>query len=55
MARSSLGFLTAMVLTRESRRIAPMWVLPAAGAGLAGQVHQKEGMPRTRPAAMVDP
>jgi hypothetical protein len=53
-------FLTVMMLARECRGIAPMWLLDVgiggAGAGAAGAiftVHPKEAMPRARRAPMV--
>ena len=60
MTLFSLGSLTAMMLTRGSQGIAPMWVLPAAGAVLRGHLHHaaiftKERCPSPIRRAMVDP
>src|SRR5215813_5157880 len=49
MALSSLGSLTAMVLTHGSQGIAPIWVLPTAGAVLPA-IFTKDGDARARPA-----
>jgi hypothetical protein len=55
MALSSLGFLTAMVLTRGIPAHRPDVGIAGVGAVLADQIHPKQGMPRARPVAMVDP